>query len=66
MFLKLPENMNKRCKHKETGKEGIIKSELKGNDLFPDQFGIYWLFKYDSKTPSHYYWNDKDKIDILE
>ena len=57
--------MDKKCRHKETGKEGIIKSELKGTDEFSDQWGIYWTFLYDNKTPNHYYWNDKDKIEIL-
>lgn len=51
-----------KCTHIETGREGIIRSELKGTNEFPDQWGIYWTFTYDSKTPSHYYWNDKDKI----
>ena len=57
--------INSRCRHKETGKEGIIKAELKGNSNFPDQWGIHWTFQYDSKTPNHYYWNDKDSIEIL-
>ena len=57
---------NTKCKHKETGKEGIIKSELKATKDFPDQWGILWLFRYDRNTPNHYYWNDKDKIEILK
>jgi hypothetical protein len=52
--------------HKETGKEGIIITKLKGTKDFPDQYGILWTFKYDSNTPNHYYWNDKNKIEILE
>jgi hypothetical protein len=51
--------------HKETGKEGIIITKLKGTKDFPDQYGILWTFKYDSNTPNHYYWNDKNKIEIL-
>jgi len=30
--------INKKCKHKDTGAEGIIKNELKGTDKFPDQW----------------------------
>ena len=58
--------MDKKCRHKETGREGIIKAEMKGTKDFPDQYGIFWTFTYDNETPNHHYWNDKDKIEILE
>jgi hypothetical protein len=54
-----------KCKHNISGKEGIINSELKGTDKFPDQWGIFWTFKYDKNTPNHYYWNDKNNIEII-
>jgi hypothetical protein len=54
-----------KCRHKKTGKEGIIKFELNGNDIFPDQWGIFWTFTYDKNTPNHYFWNDKDDIEII-
>jgi len=57
--------IGKKCRHKITGKEGIIKSELTGNEKFPNQLGIFWTFTYDIYTPNHYYWNDVDKIQIL-
>ena len=37
------EQKDKKCRHKITGKEGIIKSELKGNKKFSDQWGIFGL-----------------------
>ena len=58
--------MNKKCRHKETGKEGIIKAEMKATKNFPHQYGIFWTFAYDKKTANHYYWNDVDKIEILQ
>jgi hypothetical protein len=58
--------MKRICKHKKTGMEGIIISELKGTDDFPNQFGILWTTTYTPKTPNHYYWNDQDKIEIIE
>lgn len=47
-----------RCIHKESGHTGTITKEMKGNHLFPDQWGINW------DKPGHYYWNDKEKIQI--
>ena len=38
--------MDKKCRHKETGKEGIIKREMKGTKDFPDQYGIFWTLRY--------------------
>jgi hypothetical protein len=58
--------INSKCKHKITGQEGIIKGELKGNDKFPDQWGIYWTFQYNSEIPNHYYWNDQQDIEIIK
>jgi hypothetical protein len=57
--------MDKKCKHKISGKEGIIKSELSENKNFPAQWGIFWTFTYDKNTPSHHYWNDKSLIEII-
>ena len=57
--------MNILCEHKESRKKGIIKNEMTGNERFPDQWGIFWTITYDKNTPNHYYWNDKDKITIL-
>jgi hypothetical protein len=57
--------MKRICKHKETGMKGIIISELKGTEDFPNQFGILWTITYTPETPNHYYWNDKNKIEIL-
>jgi hypothetical protein len=56
-----------KCEHKETGAKGIIKSELKGTDKFPDQYGIFWTEKANHGSyGSHFYWNDKDKIKIID
>ena len=58
--------IGKKCKHKETDAEGIIKGELKGTKNFPDQWGIYWTAKANyGKYANHYYWNDKEKIICL-
>ncbi len=58
-----------KCEHIETGAKGIIKKELKATNDFPDQWGIYWLNDEDTrkalKGRMHYYWNDKDKIRII-
>lgn len=59
--------MNIGCKHLETGAIGIIKAQLKGTDKFPDQFGIFWIGLANSGNfGTHPYWNDKDKIQIIE
>jgi len=58
--------IGKKCKNIETGMFGIIKSELKGTDEFPDQWGIYWIFSYHKSIPSHYYWNNKNIIVIID
>jgi hypothetical protein len=56
-------HIERKCKHLETGATGITKSELKGTDKFPDQWGIYWLTGANHGSfGSHYYWNDKTKI----
>lgn len=39
---------------------------MKGTKDSPDQYGIFWTFKYDNNTLNHYYWNNKDKIEISE
>ena len=58
--------INKKCKHKETNAEGIIKGELKGTDRFPDQWGIFWIKGANhGHYTNHYYWNDKEKIICL-
>lgn len=57
--------IGKKCIHIETGQEGIIKDEMKASTQFPEQWGIYWTFRYNSSIPNHYYWNDKDKIKLL-
>lgn len=52
-----------KCRHKESGAEGIIKEEM--NSFNPPQYGIYWIEKANyGKYSNHYYWNDKDKIEI--
>lgn len=58
--------MNKQCIHKETKAQGIIQSELEAHaeGKFPAQYGIYWTSSGDGS--GHYYWNDQDKIEILE
>lgn len=57
--------MDKECIHKETGATGIIKDELLGTKDFPDQWGIYWSNNaYSRNMKNHYYWNDKNKIQI--
>jgi hypothetical protein len=61
------------CIHIETGHIGKITKELKGNDKFPDQWGIYWYGGLEGaehaekikKLGSLPYWNDKDKIIII-
>jgi hypothetical protein len=54
-----------KCRHKLSGKEGIIKMELKSSIYFPEQWGIFWTFKYDKNTPNHYYWNNKEDIELI-
>lgn len=59
--------MRIKCEHKETGAKGIINKEMKGNDKFPDQWGIFWTSGANhGKYGTHSYWNDKDKIKIEE
>ena len=56
----------KKCKHKDTGAEGIIKSELKGSENLSDQWGIFWTKGANhGNYANHYYWNDKEKIICL-
>jgi hypothetical protein len=55
-----------KCRHKLTGTEGFINSELDGTKDFPDQWGIFWVIRYDKNTTNHYYWNDKTNIEIID
>lgn len=65
--------MSKICRHKETGHIGKITNELKGTKNFPDQWGINWYCgenghqhaKHNQKFGILPYWNDKEKIQIL-
>jgi len=47
-----------------------IINEITGSTDFPDQWGIYWLpGKNSEQNKEHgrkYYWQDKDKIEILK
>lgn len=39
---------------------------MKGNHEFPDQYGIFWSKDtYAKDIPYHPFWNNKDKIEIL-
>lgn len=58
--------IGKRCKHIESGHIGKIKRELKGNDKFPDQWGIYWdSGKQIKEKGLCHYWQDQNKIICL-
>jgi hypothetical protein len=59
----MKETKVRKCKHIKTGHIGIIQNELRGNDEFPDQYGIFWL--QGQKNPP-YYWNDKNLIEHLK
>ncbi len=58
-------------RHKETGHKGKITGEL--NSFNPPQWGIFWFGGSHGKEHAkrikekglQYYWNDKDKIEIL-
>ncbi len=53
--------MNEKCKHKESGANGIIEKSLNATKDFPKQWGIRWergtqLGKF------HPYWNNINEI----
>jgi len=58
--------MNIKCKHIISGCSGTIINEMKGTKSFPDQYGIRWDREaYTPKSGCHYYWTDKDQVEII-
>jgi len=55
--------IGKKCMHRDYGCIGKITLELKGNGEYPEQWGIYW---FQGQRNFGSFWNDKDRIEILE